>query len=65
MAEIKKKEEKYKAIIAVANSVRNDGKIITEEAIRKASEMHKNLSVEKTDQGIVLVWTGPIKQTSD
>lgn len=54
--------EENRAIIVVANSVRRDGTVFTEEAIRKASQMHKKLSVEETDQGLALIWKGPIKQ---
>lgn len=57
---MKKEIKKQRAIIAVAGSVRRDGTLFTEEALRKMAETHKKFSLEKTDQGLTLIWTGPI-----
>lgn len=58
-------EKNYKTIIAIANSLRNDNVIITEEAICEAAQMHENLSTEKTDQGLALIWKGYIPDKND
>ncbi len=47
--------KKRKIIIAIADQVRSDHTIYTEEAIREAAKMHENLSVEETEQGLALI----------
>jgi len=49
-----------KVILAVAGVSRRDNVVYTEKAIREAAKMHKELSVETTDQGLALIWKGHI-----
>lgn len=57
---LKKETEEQRTIIAIAGSVRKDYTLFTEEALRKMAETHKKFSLEDTDQGLTLIWTGPI-----
>ena len=49
-----------KTILAIEGSVNNEGTMYTKESIKKAAEMHKNLSVGENEGKLTLVWNGVI-----
>lgn len=52
--------KKYRTIVAIADKPTLSGNVYTEEALRKAAELHKDLTIEKTKHQTTLVWTGAI-----
>jgi len=60
MYDLNESTREQRAIIAIAGSMRRDGTLFTEEALREAAKTHKNLSLEETEAGLTLIWTGYI-----
>lgn len=45
-----------KVVLIVAGQISKNGNLYTEDCLKEASKLHKDLSLEDTEGGLALVW---------